>query len=668
LLAGQNTTVCIDWTPSCDDYPGLSGDYLAIRIPTTLNVTVDCNGDIPETDETNNTLSLNTEVSANGYKSKNFDCSSDDPLTPFKYAGDMFTGGLAYNVNGTKQSLGPGATQTRVHHIELPSDATVKDARLYITYYDDFGNPSPGFLANLSVDFTGPCGSATSITMDAMYTDQKAYGTSYNLPKGKYAYNVTSLVCNTPSNDYSVTVENIDPVNPTVLLGGILVVVYEGGEEEIQLWWQEGCDLLSGRTKYGSSPTEATATVEFPGSIIDLENSTANLITFVDQGMASGSNLLFNGINIKTDAWDSPTEAYPNSKINVENVLVDVLASGNNMGFQDTGTSGMQANLAFLVVKQIDVFVEMDDYEMSTPGTMVLPIMLRNIENYGTGTITVSYDPSVVQVAGVANGLFSTVQASNFDNTAGTVNISAQNSGGVSGDIEFARITFEAVGGDAATTHLTLNVQTLADTPVGDTPGYNNLAYLIDDGSITLREGVPPEMNNGNANPDPIIQTILGGRDRPAGRAISTLSIDVVDPGSGVASVIIDLSTIGGGATTSMSPIGATYSVDTDATIGINLIHNLVVTATDDNGNSATSTITLEVLRRGDVARNNKVDMGDALYIARQTVGLEQPADNWVLVGDVVGDGGDSKGDNKVDMKDAFYISRFTVGLEPEQP
>ena len=307
---------------------------------------------------------MNTEVSVNGYKSKNFDCDPDDPLTPFKYTGGEFAGGLVYNVSGSKtcsttgyptNDFAPGNTTTRVHHIELPSDATVKDARLYIVWYDDFGNPSPGFLANLSVDFTGPCGSATSLTMDDMYTDSKAYGTSYNIPRGKYAYDVTSLVCNTPSNDYTVTVENIDPANPTVLLGGILVVVYEGGDEAIQLWWHEGCDLLSGMTKYCSSTTEATATVAFDGSI-NLANITdAMLITVVAQGMGSGSDMLLNGEVIKTDAWDASTEAYPNSKINVEKVSIrssDLLESGNSIGFRDTGTGGMQACNAFLILEE----------------------------------------------------------------------------------------------------------------------------------------------------------------------------------------------------------------------------------------------------------------------------------------------------------------------------
>ena len=60
-----------------------------------------------------------------------------------------------------------------------------------------------------------------------------------------------------------------------------------------------------------------------------------------------------------------------------------------------------------------------------------------------------------------------------------------------------------------------------------------------------------------------------------------------------------------------------------DATAGINLTHNLIVKATDTSGNSNTSvSISLPVLRRCDVVRDNVVDVGDALEIGKYTVGV----------------------------------------------
>jgi len=339
LAAGANTTVVVDTTGRN------AGDSVAIT------VTADCDGAISESNETNNVMSKTFTVYNNGYKNKSF--MGMDSLELFEHEEEMY-GGVVYNVSGTKYyGFAPTNTSTRIHHIEIPAGMTVKKARLYVYWYDYWSNPSPGCMANLSVNFSG----TTFTTPDAVYTDQKGFG-DWNTPKGTYAYNVTSLV--NGSGDYIVIVENIDPNNKTTLLGEMLFVVYEDPTEttKIQLWILEGNDLLMaaddthGSYNYGVSPEEATATVTFPGTIDVANVSSATLISVVAQGNEPGTNMLFNGEVVKSDAWDSPTEAYPNSKINVESVDVtaNLNASGNNMGFQDTGTSGMQASNAILVV------------------------------------------------------------------------------------------------------------------------------------------------------------------------------------------------------------------------------------------------------------------------------------------------------------------------------
>ena len=372
LSAGANKTVSFDWAPYCGKYAVMPYYLVMPGFPaqsqsTTISMTVDCNEKIDESDETNNMLSMVVPaiqnysgydviggVVNNGYKSKNFDCNTtEEPLTLFEYDA-INSGGIAYNVSGTKITLKPTNTSTRVHHIEIPDGATVKKARLYLYWYDAWGNYKTyptGCLANLSVDMSG------TEFMPVEYNDQKGFG-NYQSPKGTYAYNVTSEV--TGSGDYTVIVKNIDPNNKTTLLGEMLYVVYEGSAgTKIQLWTLEGNDYLMAadgthnKYNYCVSPEEATATVAFPETI-DLANITkATLVSVVAQGMEPGSNLLFNGNVIKTDAWDSLTEAYPNSKINVESIDVNsnLSSSGNNMGFQDTGTGGMQASNAFLIVE-----------------------------------------------------------------------------------------------------------------------------------------------------------------------------------------------------------------------------------------------------------------------------------------------------------------------------
>ena len=372
LSAGANKTVSFDWAPYCGKYAVMPYYLVMPGFPaqsqsTTISMTVDCNEKIDESDETNNMLSMVVPaiqnysgydviggVVNNGYKSKNFDCNTtEEPLTLFEYDA-INSGGIAYNVSGTKITLEPTNTSTRVHHIEIPEGATVKKARLYLYWYDAWGNYKTyptGCLANLSVDMSG------TEFMPVEYNDQKGFG-NYNSPKGTYAYNVTSEV--TGSGDYTVIVKNIDPNNKTTLLGEMLYVVYEGSAgTKIQLWTLEGNDYLMaadgthGSYNYCVSPEEATATVAFPGTI-DLANvANATLITVVAQGGTTGMNMLFNHNIVKTDAWDVDSEAYQESKICVESVDVksNLLTSGNNMGFQDTGTDGMQASNAFLIVE-----------------------------------------------------------------------------------------------------------------------------------------------------------------------------------------------------------------------------------------------------------------------------------------------------------------------------
>ena len=385
LTAGANTTVSIEWTPTCANYPVMPG-FPYTSEAFWINVTADCNctagccpncppdgscGKIAESDETNNTLSkfipaiqvysgynVIGGVVNNGYKSKNFDCDlTEKPLTLFEYDGEIIGGGIEYNVSGEKIStFAPGDTSTRIHHIDLPGNATVKKARLYVYWYDKWGNyktyPS-GCMANLRVTMGG-----TVFMPEVKYNDAKGFG-YYQSPKGTYAYDVTSKVAG--SGDYTAIVENIEPANSTTLLGQLLFVQYEDTTKttRVQKWILEGNDYLMAaddthnKYDYSVSPEEATATVAFPGSVDLARVANATLVSVVAQGMEPGSNMLFNGDVIKTDAWDSPTEAYPNSKINVESIDVktNLLSRGNNMGFLDNGTNGMQASNAFLIVE-----------------------------------------------------------------------------------------------------------------------------------------------------------------------------------------------------------------------------------------------------------------------------------------------------------------------------
>lgn len=306
------------------------------------------------------------------------------------------------------------------------------------------------------------------------------------------------------------------------------------------------------------------------------------------------------------------------------------------------------------------------------PGASVTePIMINDVTDLGAGTIQVSYNSSVVHVTAVTNGSGDalTIIAWRVNNSTnpGSVRISAYNTSGQTGDVIFADVTYEAVGAIGETSPLGITVDALFDIY------YTDIAYSVTNGSFRVKDTIAPVVTNPSATPDVILND-NGGRPRAAGTNTTTLNVTVTDNDVGVASVTIDLSPIGGSSNQPMSLVQGTnmsgvWSVTTTATAEscINVTSDLVVNVTDGDDNSNISvSIPLEVLRRGDVKRDNVVNMMDMLYIARYTVELEPEVSNQpsVFIADVVGEAGNPVGDGKVDMKDALYIARRVALLE----
>jgi hypothetical protein len=140
--------------------------------------------------------------------------------------------------------------------------------------------------------------------------------------------------------------------------------------------------------------------------------------------------------------------------------------------------------------------ISLGDLTCDPGGTVTAEVMLKDVQNYGTGTMNITYKPAVVHVTGVTGNTNSTVITYNEDNTAGVVTISAWNTGGVSGDIEFASVTFEAVG--TGSTLLGLGVAKLRDTSM-TTP----IPFEISNGSITI--------SGGNGGTEPQLPFVIDG-------------------------------------------------------------------------------------------------------------------------------------------------------------
>ncbi len=300
----------------------------------TISVTVDC--DSEETTEDNNAISIVKEVVNNGYKGKSV--AGLPSLVLLEH--QKIRGNLVYTVgNSSKVELEPANTTTTGFNITIPDSASLKTARLYVYWYDSYSSTEHGD-ADLTVVIEGH----SFTTPDAMYTDEKGFG-SYNYPKGTYVYDVSSAISGTGT--YAAVMENGADNTSTVLTGQMLLVVYEeGSEPEREYWITEGCDLLMANSKYCVSPGEAIANVTLEGEIANATNKSARLITVVAQGNEQGTDLTFN-----EQVWEDVWQDYAgNSKLCIDDRSVTPAASDNVVGFRDTGTMGMQASNAILVV------------------------------------------------------------------------------------------------------------------------------------------------------------------------------------------------------------------------------------------------------------------------------------------------------------------------------
>jgi len=320
-------------------------------------------------------------------------------------------------------------------------------------------------------------------------------------------------------------------------------------------------------------------------------------------------------------------------------------------------------NFTTATVMPSSTTVSIEDVTVAPGESIVVPIMVNYVTNLVGCEINMTYNESVVHVTDVTPGDLDLL-VSTFDNGSGWMYANAINASGLDGDVVFAYVNLTAVGSKGDASLLGLTVEDMFDV------SFNKITHTVINGTFTIEADTePPLVTDASASRDTILND--NGRPRAPGTNITVLNVTVTDEEGGVASVTIDLSSIGGSPVQPMERIGETdiWTVTTNATDGVNLTHQLTINATDNEGNyNNTVAIELTVLRRGDVCRDNIIDSNDVMYIARYLTGLEpecsSPPAEMVLVGDVVGTSGDPEGDGIVDLMDAVYIARYKAGLE----
>lgn len=139
--------------------------------------------------------------------------------------------------------------------------------------------------------------------------------------------------------------------------------------------------------------------------------------------------------------------------------------------------------ISIIVLQNISaVSISIDNLAVYPGGICTAPVMLKSIKDYGTGAITLQYDPSIVQVTNVTSSEDSTVVAWNADNKIGKVKIAAWNINSVSGDIHFAAITFMA-SNKSGSSPLTIKVDELITNRDGI---QKNIEAKLINGKITI--------------------------------------------------------------------------------------------------------------------------------------------------------------------------------------
>ena len=313
-------------------------------------------------------------------------------------------------------------------------------------------------------------------------------------------------------------------------------------------------------------------------------------------------------------------------------------------------------NVATGTLDIIAPVIIIDNVEAAPGESTTALVMVNNASNLGSGNITVTYNSSVVHVTSVTSGDGNAlaVQDWNADNTAGSLEIAALDADkSHNGDVVFANVTFHAVGKSPDSTPLDISSSELIDYT-----SYGIIGHSVTNGTFSIIDNEPPVITDAIATPDVILND--NGRPRTPGTGVTVLNATVLNGGSGVAKVTINLSSIGGSDDQVMERIAGTdvWTVATTATDGINLTHELVVTATDGADNTNTSVIGLTVLLRGDVVRDGNLNSADALYIAKYLVGKEPMPS--LLVSDMH----PAEGDGKITSADALYLVKYLVGEE----
>lgn len=368
LAAGASETVTFEgWVPVGDDclqepcvFDWSYHDY-------NLTAIADCDGEVEESNESNNATSVVERACYNGYM-------ADEPLT--NVAHSLLHGRVLFTTgDGTYGGLySPGAERATSYDLTLPAGAVVTFAQLNVYYTWSLPEHS---CPQMEVRLTNGTGTFV-LPLENAYNDIKCTcpGSGNVKAFGNYVYNLTSYLAG--SGTYTVTVKNEGSSGHSFCIAapGLLVVYENERAPLIEYWLSTGADLLLGgrreplesnlawwecitNASFSASsettrtPQGATLGVVSPWAGSSWEPGYTNYLFFNDvqlgtgvyQGYSNPVNQTVDSVTMYVGASDAQVG------VNVTNVTgMYQHGSANRAGQADDGDSMMPAN-ALLVVQ-----------------------------------------------------------------------------------------------------------------------------------------------------------------------------------------------------------------------------------------------------------------------------------------------------------------------------
>ncbi|GAB6285760.1 MAG: hypothetical protein STSR0009_19610 [Methanoregula sp.] len=345
LGAGNSTTVSV-------------GDAVDRRVNDIIpiTVTVDPESAVAESSETNNVLTTNATVIANGYAGHRWE-DKQDLVTNRTF---LLHGNTIYSFGDS--SYGSKSVTWAAGDFPLPEGSTVKEAMLYVPYCWDSSSVA---LGNVTMTFNGE-----NVPKYAHYREEKGWGSYAGYAYGLFMYNVTAQF-STSGNSANLVYTPYYGVAPP--RGMLLLVTYEDANAtEKQVFINEGFDMLFAASTYYTTEETATAYAPFTGAGIDMDRvKNASVTSAVSRGSGYGT-FIFNGTSSPV-YWLSGQ-----GEIGIQTTdITPYLTSDNNtamMQCDDAPFKGIEAFLAILKVEYKDESAVPVAAFTATPTTGTAPL------------------------------------------------------------------------------------------------------------------------------------------------------------------------------------------------------------------------------------------------------------------------------------------------------